>query len=118
MSDNPIYSLGLNSRRNHTSKARFRVYEIFVDKYFAQYNCKVKSFPKKIELPIFVLKYYHSNSFNGLMGCKIYTMIPHKHFLFNYKLTLSQLFLSSQFGWVSQGKSFMDEFSLLLLYIS
>ncbi len=34
MGDNPIYSLGLNSTKNHTSKAKFRVYEILVDKYF------------------------------------------------------------------------------------
>ncbi len=79
MGDNPIYSLGLNSTIFFLSKARFRVYEILVDKYFTQYNYKVKSFPKKIKLPIVVLKYYYSNSFKGLMGCKIYTRILHKH---------------------------------------
>jgi hypothetical protein len=75
MGDNPIYNLGLNSTKNCTSKARFRVYEILIDKYFTQYNCKVK----KTKLPIVVLKYYCSNYFKGLMGCKIYTRILHKH---------------------------------------
>ncbi len=55
MGDNPIYNLGLNSTKNHTSKEIFKVYEILV-KCFTQYSYKVKNFPKKIKLPIVVLK--------------------------------------------------------------